>query len=221
MLRRAAAGVCLLGLLTAWGCGRSDAEVTVPQVEVVEQPQISQTEEQKEAQLDPEAKAGTVLGEEEVIVMSSEGESQTSLYTRVRGNGDFSIAYDPAQFSLTASEEELRFEPEAFGEAGDMAVFLSIKKEDAPSAEELADQYVEESGEECSVEDVTVGEGEYPAIWVSYAEGTSDDSRTCDLYLFRYNEELYVAQLDCTVGAYGELGEAQNAILSTLRFDEG
>src|SRR5699024_9662960 len=114
-----------------------------------------------------------------------------------RGNGDFSLAYDTSEFSLTASENELRFEALSDGEADAASAFLSLRKEDAPSAEELADQYVAESGEECAVEEVTVGEGEYPAIWVSYAEGTSGDSRTCDLYVFRYNEELYVAQLDC------------------------
>ena len=96
-----AAGI--LGSVLLGGCGGSGAEVSIPQVEVIEQPQISQTEEQKEAQLDPESEAGTVLGEEEVIVMSPEGEPQTALYTRVRGNGDFSIAYDKSRFSIAAS----------------------------------------------------------------------------------------------------------------------
>ena len=153
--------------------------------------------------------------------MTEEGEPQTAMYTRVRGNGDFSLAYDTSEFSLTASENELRFEALSDGEADAASAFLSLRKEDAPSAEELADQYVAESGEECAVEEVTVGEGEYPAIWVSYAEGTSGDSRTCDLYVFRYNEELYVAQLDCTVADYENLGSAEHMILSTLRFDEG
>ena len=210
-----AAGI--LGSVLLGGCGGSGAEVSIPQVEVIEQPQISQTEEQKEAQLDPESEAGTVLGEEEVIVMSPEGEPQTALYTRVRGNGDFSIAYDAARFLLSASDRELRFEPSGEQEAA----FLSIRTEDAPSAEELADQYVAESGEECTVEEITVGEGEYPALWVSYAEGTSPDSRTCDLYLFRYNEKLYVAQIDCTKAEYEDLGGALHTVLSTLRFDEG
>ena len=89
-----------------------------------------------------------------------------------------------------------------------------------PSAEELADQYVADSGEECSVEEMTIGEGEYPALWVSYAEGTEPDSRSCSLYVFRYNSVLYVAQLDGMVGDTQLAGEL-NTILSTLRFDEG
>ena len=209
-----AAGI--LGSVLLGGCGGSGAEVSIPQVEVIEQPQISQTEEQKEAQLDPESEAGTVLGEEEVIVMSPEGEPQTALYTRVRGNGDFSIAYDKSRFSIAVSAGELCFEP-----AGEQeAAFLSIRTEDAPSAEELADQYVADSGEECSVEEVSIGEGEYPALWVSYAEGTEPDSRSCSLYVFRYNSVLYVAQLDGTVGN-AEMTAELNTILSTLRFDEG
>ena len=221
MLRREKAALCLTVFLLCCGCGRGGAEVTVPQVEVVEEPQVSQTEEQKRAELGLDTEAGTVLGEEEVVMMTEEGEPQTTMYTRVRGNGDFSLAYNTSEFSLTASENELRFEALSDGEADAASAFLSLRKEDAPSAEELADQYVAESGEECAVEEVTVGEGEYPAIWVSYAEGTSGDSRTCDLYVFRYNEELYVAQLDCTVADYENLGSAEHMILSTLRFDEG
>lgn len=221
-----AAGI--LGSALLGGCGGSGAEVSIPQVEVIEQPQISQTEEQREAQLDPESEAGTVLGEEEVIVMSPEGEPQTALYTRIRGNGDFSIAYDAARFLLSASDRELRFEPaeEAAGQDSEAASeeapesFLSIRTEEAPSAEELADQYVADSGEECSVEEVSIGEGEYPALWVSYAEGTEPDSRSCSLYVFRYNSVLYVAQLDGMVGDTQLAGEL-NTILSTLRFDEG
>ena len=146
-----AAGI--LGSALLGGCGGSSAEVTVPQAEVIEQPQISQTEEQREAQLDPESEAGTVLGEEEVTVMSPEGEPQTALYTRIRGNGDFSIAYDKSRFSIAASAGELRFEPSEEQEPA----FLSIRTEEAASAEELADQYVADSGEECSVEEMTIG----------------------------------------------------------------
>lgn len=210
------------------GCKDSNAEVMVPQVEIAEKPQISQTEEQKEALLDPESEAGTVLGEEEITVMTPEGEPRTALYQRIRGNGDFSIAYDAERFEMTASAQELRFAPadrEAVQSESSLSeetdsVFLSIRREDAPSAEELADQYVAESGEECSVEEVTVGEGEYPAVWVSYAEGTSPESRSCNLYVFRYNKVLYVAQLDCTVGDTAALAEL-NTMFSTLRFDEG
>lgn len=215
MLKRFSAFFVLLTVVLSCGCGRGDAEVAVPHVNVAEQPQITQTEEQKEAELGLDTEAGTVLGEEEVIVMTPEGEPQTASYTRVRGNGDFSVAYDASRLSLSASENELRFE------ADGIPAFLSIRKEDAPSAEELADQYVAESGEECTVEEITVGEGEYPALWVSYAEGTSPDSRTCDLYLFRYNEKLYVAQIDCTKAEYEDLGGALHTVLSTLRFDEG
>ena len=219
-MRRPARGAFLaagiLGAVLLGGCGDGGAEVSIPQVEVIEQPQISQTEEQREAQLDPESEAGTVLGEEEVTVMTPEGEPQTALYTRVRGNGDFSIAYDKSRFSIAASAGELRFEPSEEQEPA----FLSIRTEDAPSAEELADQYVADSGEECSVEEMTIGEGEYPALWVSYADGTEPDSRSCSLYVFRHNSALYTAQLDGTVGN-AEMTAELNTILSTLRFDEG
>ena len=102
MRRRLAAALCMLGCLCVLGgCGKEDAEVAVPQVEVVEEPQISQTEEQKEAELGLDTQAGTELGEEEITVMTDEGEPETVVYTRVRGIGDFSIAYDAEEFTLT------------------------------------------------------------------------------------------------------------------------
>ena len=61
MRRRAALPLGLVGILVLFslgGCKDGGAEVSVPQVEVIEQPQISQTEEQREAQLDPDAAAG-------------------------------------------------------------------------------------------------------------------------------------------------------------------
>ena len=73
MLKRFSAFFVLLTVVLSCGCGRGDAEVAVPHVNVAEQPQITQTEEQKEAELGLDTEAGTVLGEEEVTVMTPEG----------------------------------------------------------------------------------------------------------------------------------------------------
>ena len=81
----------------------------MPHVEVVEQPKISQTEEEKEAELGLETAPGTVLGQEEVTVMEGE-EPKTVLHTRVRGIGDFSLAYDAETFSVEASADSLTFQ---------------------------------------------------------------------------------------------------------------
>lgn len=195
-------GICVVS--GAAGCGKTEEK----------EAQIELTEG---AEPDLSTEPGTVLGEEEVVLML-EGEPQSAVYTRIQGNGDFSIAYDPERFSVTASFEELRFDAAS---AGTVPVFLSIRTAEDASAEEAADRYVEESDEECTVEEVTVGEGEYSALWVSYAEGTSADSRTCDVYVLRYNGILYVVQMDCFVEAYEGLGEMEQMILSTLRFYEG
>ena len=89
----------------------------MPHVEVVEQPKISQTEEEKEAELGLETAPGTVLGQEEVTVMEGE-EPKTVLYTRVRGIGDFSLAYDAETFSAEASADSLTFQAALLGELG-------------------------------------------------------------------------------------------------------
>ena len=213
------AGILGLGVLLAVGltaCGQKDAEVSIPQVAIAEQPEISQTEEERDAQLGLETAPGTVLGQEEVTVMEGE-EPRSVTYTRVRGIGDFSLAYDAECFSLEASEEALTFR----AQDTDRPAFVTLEKAEGASVEDVADRYVLESNEECTVEDVTMGEGEYPAVWVSYAEGTADTERTCDIYVFRYNDVLYTVQMDCTVGAYEKIGQAEQMILSTLRFDEG
>lgn len=216
MRKAVIAGLLVLAAAGLTACGGKDAEVSVPHVELAEQPKSSQTREQKDAELGLETEPGTVLGQEEVTVMEGE-EPRTVTYTRVKGNGDFSLAYDTETFSLEASEEALTFR--ALDES--VPAFVKMEKAKGASAEDVADQYVLESDEECTVEDVTVGEGEYPAVWVSYAEGTKDTERTCDIYVFRYNDVLYTVRMDCTVGTYEKIGQAEQMILSTLRFDEG
>ena len=163
---------------------------------------------------------GAVLGEEEVILMQ-EGETVPVAYSRIQGMEGFTIAYDPESFTMEASEQELCFYADSYGPDSETPVFVKISESEGASAESLAEQYTVDSNEECLVEEVTIGEGEYPAIWVSYAEGTDSNSRTCDLYIFRYNEKLYTVQMDCFVEAYEGMGAAQESILSTLRFDEG
>ena len=233
-MRRHMLAFCCLGIFLLsgiWGCGKEaheevqdtvtgTGEVDVPHVEAEELPENHQTEEQKEAELGLETRPGTVLGEEEVVLML-EGEPQSITYVRVQGSGEYSVAYDPEQFTVTASEEEIRFDALMSSEAELPSVFLSIRKEEGASTEEVAERYIEESNEECTAEEVTLGEGEYPALWVSYAEGTAFDSRTCDLYVLRQNDVLYVVQMDCFVEAQEGLGETQQMILSTLRFHEG
>ena len=216
MRKTAWTGLLILAAFSLSACGRKDAEVSVPHVEVADQPAVSQTEEEKEAELGLETAPGTVLGQEEVTVMEGE-EPKTVRYTRVRGIGDFSLAYDAETFSVEASADSLTFQALEEG----VPAFVRVERSDAASTEDAADQVVLESDEECTVEDVTVGEGEYPAVWVSYAEGTADTERTCDVYIFRYNDILYTVQMDCTVGDYEKIGQAEQMILSTLRFDEG
>ena len=221
---------CLILSAVLYGCGGEGdktGEVSVPEVQQADQTEQAVENEgesgQAEAQPIPVevgTEPGTVLGEEEVILMQ-EGESVSVPYNRIQGMDGFTIAYDPETFSLEASEQELDFYAYSYDADSETPVFVKISETEGASAESLADQYVVDSNEECLVEEVTIGEGEYPAIWVSYAEGTDSNSRTCDLYIFRYNERLYAVQMDCFVEAYEGMGAAQESILSTLRFDEG
>lgn len=219
---------CLILSAVLWGCGRDGGdltkEVSVPEVQQAEQTEEDENETvisgEQPASAAAENVPGTVLGEEEVILMA-EGEPVSVSYSRIQGMEGFTIAYDPASFTLEASEQELCFYAGAYGADSETPVFVKISETEGASTESLIEQYVADSNEECTVEEVTIGEGEYPASWISYSEGTDNKSRTCDLYVFRYNEKLYTVQMDCFVEAYEGLGAAQESILSTLRFDEG
>ncbi len=210
-------GMCA-GMLA--GCQRETAEITVPETELQWEEQGVPEIEVSEEEVSLDTSAGTVLGEEEILVLV-EGEAQCMQYTRIQGNGDYSLAYDAKQFVLQKSEAELLLESAVFGCDSDTPVFLRVYKENTESAEALAEQFVLESNEECSAEELTVGEGEYPAIWVGFAEGMEADSRTCDWYLLRHNEQLYVVQMVCFLEAQEGLGGTMQTILSTLRFSEG
>ena len=229
MLKRLAL-LCLVSAAVLCGCkGTKTGEVSVPEVQDIGQTgteEVGAEVEAGEAEVqepDPIVvgkEPGSVLGEEEIVLMQ-EGETVTVPYNRIQGINDFTIAYDPESFTLEAGDRELCFYSYSYGADSETPVFVKITESEEESAEALADQYVADSNEECMVEEVTIGEGEYPATWISYSEGTDAKSRTCDIYIFRYNEKLYVVQMDCFVEAYESLGAIQESILSTLRFDEG
>ncbi len=64
---------------------------------------------------------------------------------------------------MEASADSLTFQALEEG----VPAFVRVERSDAASTEDAADQVVLESDEECTVEDVTVGEGEYPGCMVS------------------------------------------------------
>lgn len=220
MLKRLAL-LCLVSAAVLCGCkGTRTGEVSVPEVQDIGQMGTGEAEVQEPDPIVVGKEPGSVLGEEEIVLMQ-EGETVTVPYNRIQGINDFTIAYDPESFTLEAGDRELCFYSYSYGADSETPVFVKITESEEESSEALADQYVADSNEECMVEEVTIGEGEYPATWISYSEGTDAKSRTCDIYIFRYNEKLYVVQMDCFVEAYESLGAIQESILSTLRFDEG
>ncbi len=209
-------GLCLLAAVMLHGCGKKPAEDTgVLKVWEAEEPEVRQTEEQAAAALDPDTIPGTVLGEEEVLVLQGDA-FETVLYERVRGPEGSSLAYDPERFFLETKDGMLIFR---FRDKEE--VFLAIGQEEGDSAEAAADQYVYDSGVECTVEEVTVGEGEYPAFWVRYQAEAENGEKICDRYVLRRSEVLYVVEMDCDPDLYETAGAEQQTILSTLRFDEG
>ena len=85
--------------------------------------------------------------------------------------------------------------------------------------EELADEIVLTCEEECTVEEITVGEEEYPATWISYTQERGDELCYTDYYLIGYEGRIYQIRLDCQEDALEGLGMRQQIALSTLRLD--
>lgn len=209
-------GLYLSAAVLLCGCQKKPADDTgVLQVQEAKEPEVRQTEEQAAAALDPDTQPGTVLGEEEVLVLKGDA-FETALYERVQGLEGSSVAYDPERFSLEIEDGKLVFR---FREQEE--VFLSMGEGKGDSAEAAAEQYVYDSGEECTVEEVTVGEGEYSAFWVRYMAKAQNGEKICDRYTLRYNGILYAVQMDCDAELYETVGAELQTILSTLRFDEG
>ena len=78
-------GLGLFIALLLCGCQKKPAEDTgILNVQEAEKPEIRQTEEQAAAALNPDTMPGTVLGEEEVLVLK-EDSFESVLYERVRG----------------------------------------------------------------------------------------------------------------------------------------
>ena len=161
----------------------------------------------------------SVEGETEIVtVFSGEEEAERTFY-RVRGNYGYSIAYD---------EEYLRFQPDELldqlfsvdAETADTAqvrIYISENLEYALA--ELADQIVLGCAQECLVEELVIGEEEYPATWITYTEEAKGSVRQVDYYLIGFENRVMEIQVICDEAAIEEYYGLIQMVLSTLRLE--
>ncbi len=235
-------GLGLLGLLA--GCGKKEEAVVFVE-EAAEEDTVLPKEEPVEGEGKGAAEPGlpkelpepgTVLGEEEMLLYL-DGEEQTLLLRRVQGSFGYSLAFEGDTYALVAGEVEdvvvlaealpaaqVQEGQETAGEAGAEAqgggpVYMTISENLDYALEELADELVLTCDVECLVEEITIGEEEYPAIWISYMREENGEAYQVDTYLVGFETHVFQIEMECPEQELGSRGDVQQIILSTLRFD--
>ncbi len=161
---------------------------------------------------------GTFLQEERVLTYTDAGAVYMNFY-RMQGNYGYSVAFDIEKFcfELDESVDRIYINGSNRPDASDAVLYISENAEYA--LEELADKIVLECKQECNVEEVTIGEEEYPATWITYQENTERGTRKTDYYLIGYENRVLEIQLICSEEMDQSYYEQLQIILSTIRLD--
>lgn len=234
----------ILGLAAVlWGCGNKEEAVVFVEEAPKEETQpvdeeawedgssISSPESQPGERPEP----GNVLGEETIFLYQGE-EGQQMTLQRVQGSFGYSLAYTANTHAFCPAEPEAQTASgeSALEEPGDMLVpaeygeepesspvFMAISENLEFALEELADEIVFNCQEECLVEEIWIGEEEYPATWITYTEETEGRMRQVDYYLAGFETHVFVIKMVCPLDELESWSGDQQLILSTLHFDSG
>ena len=157
--------------------------------------------------------------EPEVVTVFTGEEELERTFRRVQGNYGYSIAYD---------EEYLSFQPDELldqiasveAETLDTAqVRMYISENLEYALEELADQIVLGCDQECLVEETVIGEEEYPATWISYAEESKGGTYKVEYYLIGFENRVMEIQVIYQEETMDEYYGLIQVVLSTLRLE--
>lgn len=225
------------------GCGKKEEAVVFVEEAPKEETQLIDEEEWEdesgissvETKAGEQPEPGAVLGEETIFLYQGE-EGQQMILQRIQGSFGYSLAYtaDAYKFCLAEPGAQNTSGEEPWGETGDLLVPVEYgtEPENSPvrmtiaenmdyALEELADEIVFTCEEECLVEEIWIGEEEYPATWITYTEETETGTFQVDYYLTGFETHVFVIKMVCPLDDLGSWGEDQQLILSTLRFDSG
>lgn len=237
MKRRYFPAVCLLFLLMGIeaGCGKKEEAVVfveeaaeedtaAPEEEFLDEGNEDVVKEKPAGLTEP----GSVLGEEQMFLYVGEEERELTL-RRVQGSFGYSLAFDPEVYALEIGEEKdavlildvtaQEQEGQDTQELDQSRVLMTISENLDYALEELADELVWNCDEECLVEELTIGEEEYPSIWITYTTEQAGEIRQVDIYLVGFETHVFEIQMECLDQELGTRGADQQVILSTLRFD--
>ena len=229
MKKRYLPAMCLLFLLVGAGAGCGKKEEAVVFVEEAPEEDTAAPEEEFLDEQNTKAASektagwaepGSVLGEEQMSLYLGEEERKLTL-RRTQGSFGYSLAFDPEVYMLEIGEEKDAVRG-VEGTGNDQAagqVLMTISENLDYALEELADELVWNCQEECLVEELTIGEEEYPAIWISYTTEEEGQLRQVDIYLVGFETHVFEIEMECPEQELDTRGADQQIILSTLRFD--
>lgn len=229
-VRRAAAMIlCMAAILTA--CGKKEEAIVSVEPEARDLTAETEAGSEEEQQADDRmeeaagdtqerqaAAPGTVLGEEEQTLLL-EGLEETQTVQRVQGSFGYSFAFSAESFAFTPGDTEDLLLPAGAQNPEEALAFLTVSENLEYALEELADELVLGCDQECLVEDLTIGEEEYPAIWITYTEETPQGMRQVDDYLVGFETHVFRIHIVCMEEALEGLYGRLQVVLSTLRFD--
>lgn len=215
--------ICLMPVFS--GCQKQEeAVISVTVAEPLEE-ESAKPLDKKDASSDLAAESaieqvlpGAVFGEEEVLMYSEEQEIIKTLQ-RVQGNYGYSLAYEAEMFTFSMDETEDCLFPIETESRESAKAFLAISENLDYALEELADELVLNCEEECLVEEVSVGEEEYPAIWISYTEETEQGPRQVEYYLIGFENRVFQIELSCMEEVMEAYYDGLQIALSAMRLD--
>jgi len=222
--------IVLMAGFTFWltGCEKQQEAVISVETEVMEEEMAESVESSLQVReesdvvkvlpIPAETEPGAVLKAEEVTLYTEMGEVQKTFY-RMRGNYGYSIALDMdyLKFVLDESADRIFVNRSANAEASEALLLISENLEYA--LEELADEIVLSCSQECLVEEVVLGEEDYPATWITYTENTERGTHQVEYYLIGFENRVIEIQLICMESAMDTYYDIMQVTLSTLRLD--
>ena len=161
---------------------------------------------------------GTVLGIEEVVLYR-DGQEESLQLQREQGSCGYSMAYDTRVLTLELTDAKDVLLPDGQNSPDAAEAYLTIEENVEYAVEELADELVLSCDWECSVEELTIGEEEYPATWICCTEESGQEALQVEYYLVGFETHVFQIRLVCKETATEELYENLQVALSTLRFD--
>lgn len=198
-----------------------EESTTIPvETEAGTQPDDSPAPEETlsaEETVDPEDPENVAVGDrEENLTMVVEGIEETVPAVRHSSWMGYAMTYDPAMFTLIEREDgDLYLGEQVEGRPN---VYISISMVDGLTDEEAVEGLRLQNGIEAESVTVALGQHDYAATYLRWAEGAGSNDATVEFYVSEQNGTLFLIEVGNFVDGQEGFGARMNAMLATLTF---